>query len=147
MAPTSIANSIALPPSGGQVDSPSDSLRRQPALRIARFSPDAETPSSQAAAKIRSKAAADAVEQPFMRRRTDRGEPADSSLQIPPHLERRRAWREAFGLNTFHTQQLAQANEAEPSREARNAAAQAYHSAAWRGRLDLDLAQAVSVTV
>lgn len=84
---------------------------------------------------------------PFLRRRTDRGEPADSSIQIPPHLERRRAWREAFGLNTYHTQQLAQAEESRLARDARATAIQAYRSLARRGHLDLELAQAVSVTV
>lgn len=83
----------------------------------------------------------------LLRRRTDRGEAADTSIEIPPHLERRRAWREAFGLNTWHTQQLAQNTGNLPSREVRSAAVLAYRSAAWRGSLDLDLAQRVSVTV
>lgn len=85
----------------------------------------------------------------LLRRRTDRGEPAETgNIEIPPHLERRRAWREAFGLNTWHTQQIAQSeDEAGPGKQARDGAIQAYRSGGSRGRVDLDLAQQVSVTV
>ena len=93
--------------------------------------------------------AAGAAISQLMRRATDRGEaPAEAgSIEIPPHLERRRAWREAFGLNTWHTQQIAQTEETPMSDEARAEAIQAYRSGGRRGRVDLDLAQQVSMTV
>ncbi|HEX6959139.1 MAG TPA: hypothetical protein VF194_14245 [Ferrovibrio sp.] len=140
---------IASQPLGGRLDSirvkpASDGPQQRRKAGAGDFTPD--LPDTAAAAKPRRPGTA-AGPLPLLRRRTDRGEPADASIQIPPHLERRRAWREAFGLNTFHTQQLAQAETEESSGEIRNAGALAYRRAAWHGRLDLDLAQAVSVTV
>lgn len=84
---------------------------------------------------------------PKLRRVTDGGKAAPEAIDIPTHLERRRAWREARGLNTFHAQHLAQAEETPPDTETRNAATQAYRSKGGRGRLDIDLAQRFSLTV
>lgn len=143
----------ALTPVGGpQPDSASEiaQRKRQSAAATARFSATEETgdqtaPKSGLLQKTRDAAGA-AISQ-LLRRRTDRGEPAEAGIEIPPHLERRRAWREAFGLNTWHTQQIAQTEEARISDEARAEAIQAYRSGGRRGRLDLDLAQQVSMTV
>lgn len=147
MTSTLIGSGVAVPSSGGRLDSLTDRASRRPTPAGAGFSPETAIPDTRTAHIGSRTSEAVAGELPMLRRRTDRGEPADTSIEIPPHLERRRAWREAFGLNTFHTQQLAQRDAGEPSRETRNTAAQAYRSAGWRGRLDLDLAQAVSVTV
>ncbi len=90
---------------------------------------------------------------PQARRRTDTGTPGEAppGLEIPPHLERRRAWREAKGLDTFHAQKLAQAVELPPDSETRKAATLAYRSQgqamSGRGSLDIDLAQRLSLTV
>jgi|GEM_PF-1924336 len=84
---------------------------------------------------------------PKLRRVTDSGKAAGEAIDIPSHLERRRAWREAKGLNTFHAQHLAQADETAPDTETRNAATQAYRSQGGRGKLDIDLAQRFSLTV
>lgn len=139
---------ISLP--GSRVDSVSEGPagRRQPAAAASRF-PSQDAPAQTRAAPPQSRTAASPADGdlPFLRRRTDRGEPADSKIQIPPHLERRRAWREAFGLNTYHTQELAQREAGLPSRQLRSAASDAYRGPAGRGRLDLDLAQLVSMTV
>jgi hypothetical protein len=145
----------ALTPVGGQQsDSASEiSQRKRQAAATARFSTADETGEQAAAPKAgllqKTRDAAGAAISQLMRRRTDRGEaPAEAgSIEIPPHLERRRAWREAFGLNTWHTQQIAQTEETPMSDEARAEAIQAYRSGGRRGRLDLDLAQQVSMTV
>lgn len=149
MNPIIIGNGAALPSLGNRIDSLGDGQSRRPGrIASSHFAPadqpDRPVPVS---APQNRPAAAPAGELPFLRRRTDRGEAADTSLQIPPHLERRRAWREAFGLNTYHTQELAQRGDTLPSRQLRSAAAHAYRGPAGRGRLDLDLAQLVSMTV
>jgi hypothetical protein len=138
---------------GGQADSVSETAqRKRQTTSTDRFrtedSSDQAQPRGGLLQKTREagQAAGAAISQ-LLRRRTDRGEPAETGIEIPPHLERRRAWREAFGLNTWHTQQIAQAEEAPLSDEARAGAIQAYRSGGRRGRLDLDLAQQVSVTV
>lgn len=145
----------ALTPVGGQQsDSASEiSQRKRQSASSARFSTTDETSDQAAAPKPgllqKTRNAAGAAISQLMRRTTDRGEPAAAadSIEIPPHLERRRAWREAFGLNTWHTQQIAQTEETPMSDEARAEAIQAYRSGGRRGRLDLDLAQQVSMTV
>jgi hypothetical protein len=143
----------ALSPVGGQPDSASEiaQRKRQSAAATSRFS-TADEAGEQAAPKTgllqKTRDAAGAAISQLLRRRTDRGEEAAGpSIEIPPHLERRRAWREAFGLNTWHTQQIAQTEETPISDEARAEAIQAYRSGGRRGRLDLDLAQQVSMTV
>lgn len=147
---TTIGIGTVLQPSAGTVDSLADSsVRRQRKSGNPGFSADSHTESSSVALQKPGAGNAAAVTQ-LLRRRTDRGEPADQSIEIPPHLERRRAWRAAFGLNTYHAQQLAQTGadaEAGPGRDARGSALQAYRGLGRRGRLDLDLAQRVSVTV
>jgi hypothetical protein len=145
----------ALTPVGGQQsDSASEiSQRKRQAAATTRFSTAGEAGEQTAAPKPgllqKTRDAAGAAISQLMRRRTDRDEaPAEAgSIEIPPHLERRRAWREAFGLNTWHTQQIAQTEETPMSDEARAEAIQAYRSGGRRGRLDLDLAQQVSMTV
>lgn len=145
----------ALTPVGGQQsDSASEiAQRKRQSASSARFSTTDETSDQAAAPKTgllqKTRNAAGAAISQLMRRATDRGEPAAEagSIEIPPHLERRRAWREAFGLNTWHTQQIAQTEETPISDEARAEAIQAYRSGGRRGRLDLDLAQQVSMTV
>lgn len=145
----------ALTPVGGQQsDSASEiAQRKRQSASSARFSTTDETSDQAATPKPgllqKTRNAAGAAISQLMRRATDRGEPAAAagSIEIPPHLERRRAWREAFGLNTWHTQQIAQTEEAPMSDEARAEAIQAYRSGGRRGRLDLDLAQQVSMTV
>lgn len=144
----------ALTPVGGQQsDSASEiAQRKRQAGATARFSTTDEAGEQAAAPKSgllqKTRDAASAALSQLMRRRTDRGEPAaEAGIEIPPHLERRQAWREAFGLNTWHTQQIAQTEEAPISDEARAEAIQAYRSGGRRGRLDLDLAQQVSMTV
>ena len=144
----------ALSPVGGQPDSASEiaQRKRQSAASTARFSTADETGDQAAAPKAgllqKTRDAAGAAISQLLRRRTDRGEEAaEPGIEIPPHLERRRAWREAFGLNTWHTQQIAQTEETPMSDEARTEAIQAYRSGGRRGRLDLDLAQQVSMTV
>ena len=143
----------ALSPVGGQPDSASEiaQRKRQSTAATSRFS-TAEDAGEQAAPKTgllqKTRDAAGAAISQLLRRRTDRGEEAaEPGIEIPPHLERRRAWREAFGLNTWHTQQIAQTEETPISDEARAEAIQAYRSGGRRGRLDLDLAQQVSMTV
>lgn len=143
----------ALSPVGGQPDSASEitQRKRQSAASTSRFS-TAEEAGEQTAPKTgllqKTRDAAGAAISQLLRRRTDRGEEAaEPAIEIPPHLERRRAWREAFGLNTWHTQQIAQTEETPISDEARAEAIQAYRSGGRRGRLDLDLAQQVSMTV
>jgi hypothetical protein len=143
----------ALSPVGGQPDSASEiaQRKRQSAASTSRFS-TAEEAGEQTAPKTgllqKTRDAASAAISQLLRRRTDRGEEAaEPGIEIPPHLERRRAWREAFGLNTWHTQQIAQTEETPISDEARAEAIQAYRSGGRRGRLDLDLAQQVSMTV
>lgn len=85
---------------------------------------------------------------PFLRRRTDAGQPAEQlALELPGHLERRRAWREARGLDTFHAQRFGQTGHGAPDAEGRAAALGAYRQLSGRGRLDIQLAQRVSVTV
>jgi hypothetical protein len=88
---------------------------------------------------------------PKLRRRTDAGGPpapgAGPGIELPAHMERRRAWREAKGLNTFHTQSLAQTEETTPDSETRKAATLAYRENGGRGKLDIDLAQKFSLTV
>jgi hypothetical protein len=142
-----------LTPAGGQSDSVSETAqrKRQSAGASQRFSTAEETtdqaPSARPGLLQKTRDAAGAAISQLLRRRTDRGEPAETGIDIPPHLERRRAWREAFGLNTWHTQQIAQTEEAPISDEARAGAINAYRSTGRRGRLDLDLAQQVSMTV
>lgn len=141
-----------LTPVGGQAESASEiaQRKRQPGS-TARFNPADEAGDQAAAPKAgllqKTRDAAGAAISQLLRRRTDRGEAVESGIDIPPHLERRRAWREAFGLNTWHTQQIAQTEETPISDEARAEAIQAYRSGGRRGRLDLDLAQQVSMTV
>lgn len=144
----------ALTPLGSQPDSASEvaQRKRQSATATQRFrtaeeaADQAAPPKSGLLQKARD-VAGGAIGQ-LMRRRTDHGEAAAAAgIEIPPHLERRRAWREAFGLNTWHTQQIAQTEETPISGEARAEAIQAYRSGGRRGRLDLDLAQQVSMTV
>lgn len=143
----------ALTPVGGQSESASEiAQRKRQTASTARFSAAEEAGDQAAAPKSgllqKTREAAGAAISQLMRRRTDRGEaPAEAGIEIPPHLERRRAWREAFGLNTWHTQQIAQSEESPISDEARAEAIQAYRSGGRRGRLDLDLAQQVSMTV
>jgi hypothetical protein len=85
---------------------------------------------------------------PFLRRRTDAGQPAEQlALELPGHLERRRAWREARGLDTFHAQRFGQVDDGAPDAEGRATALGAYRQFSGRGRLDIQLAQRVSVTV
>ena len=151
MNPIIIGNGTALPSLGNRIDSLADGQtgRRSRAAAAVAFPPDDQAAPARATAPQARFAGASAGtgEQPFLRRRTDRGEAADSAIQIPPHLERRRAWREAFGLNTFHTQEIAQREANLPSRQLRSTAAHAYRGPAGRGRLDLDLAQLVSMAV
>ncbi len=141
-----------LTPTGGQADSVAETSqrKRQSGAAAPRFS-TAEEAADQAPARTgllqKTRQAAGAAISELLRRRTDRGEPAETGIDIPPHLERRRAWREAFGLNTWHTQQIAQSETPPLSDEARAGAIQAYRSGGRRGRLDLDLAQQVSMTV
>jgi len=146
---TTPVSTALVPLRGGQVDSAGDSQSRRAArARAEPFTTDEQAARQGPAASGQiggRSAVADSL--PLLRRRSDRGEGADPEIRIPPHLERRRAWREAFGLNTYHTQQLAQAEDDEPSPEATVAAVRAYRSTAWRGRLDLNLAQRISVTV
>lgn len=146
----------ALTPVGGQQSDSASEIaqrKRQSTSSTARFSAAEETGDQAAAPKAgllqKTRNAAGFAISQLMRRATDRGEPAsaDANIEIPPHLERRRAWREAFGLNTWHTQQIAQTEETPISDEARAEAIQAYRSGGRRGRLDLDLAQQVSMTV
>lgn len=143
----------ALTPVGGQQpDSASEiAQRKRQSASSQRFSTAEETGDQAAAPRSgllqKTRDAAGAAISQLLRRRTDRGEPAETGIDIPPHLERRRAWREAFGLNTWHTQQIAQTEEAPISDEARAGAIRAYRSGGRRGRLDLDLAQQVSMTV
>lgn len=142
----------ALTPVGGQTDSALEiAQRKRQAASTSRFSLAEEAGDQAAAPKSgllqKTRDAAGAALSQLLRRRTDRGEPAEAGIEIPPHLERRRAWREAFGLNTWHTQQIAQTEETPISDEARAEAIQAYRSGGRRGRLDLDLAQQVSMTV
>jgi hypothetical protein len=146
----------ALTPVGGQQsDSASEIAQRKrqssAAASSQRFSTTDET-GDQTAPKTsllqKTRDAAGAAISQLMRRATDRGElPTEAKIEIPPHLERRRAWREAFGLNTWHTQQIAQTEETPISDEVRAEAIQAYRSGGRRGRLDLDLAQQVTMTV
>lgn len=145
---TTIGIGTVLQPSDGALDSVADSaLRRQRNAGNPGFSPDSQSDTSPATLQKTRQSAAGAVAQ-LLRRRTDRGEPADQSIEIPPHLERRRAWRAAFGLNTYHAQQLGQAGEeAGATGDTHSGALRAYRSLSRRGRLDLDLAQRVSVTV
>lgn len=142
---------VVVPPTGNQADSAAETRKRQRQTPLSgTFRPEdgsdqaARSPGAGLLQKTRE--AGQAVLQ-LLRRRTDRGEAADPNIEIPPHVERRRAWREAFGVNTYHTQQLAQAEGPDISGEAVSGAHSAYRSAARRGRLDLDLAQQVSVTV
>jgi len=145
-----------LTPVGGQSDSVSETAqRKRQSTATERFRTDEgadQAPSKGGLlqkTKEAGQAAGAAISQ-LLRRRTDRGEPAETgNIEIPPHLERRRAWREAFGLNTWHTQQIAQSgDEAEPGQQVRDGAIRAYRSnGGGRGRVDLDLAQQVSVTV
>lgn len=142
----------ALTPAGGQPDSASEiAQRKRQAAPTARFNTTEETADQATAPKSgllqKTRDAASAAISQLLRRRTDRGEAPEANIEIPPHLERRRAWREAFGLNTWHTQQIAQTEETPISDEARAEAIQAYRSGGRRGRLDLDLAQQVSMTV
>lgn len=141
-------NGTVVAPFGGQPDSVAESQRRRrpdPGL------PGFRTTDGEADAPVRNQPPAVRTDGPrlvdLLRRRTDRGEGADPAIEIPPHLERRRAWREAFGLNTWHTQQIAQDDTDAGSGDARAAAISAYRGMARRGRLDLDLAQQFSVTV
>lgn len=150
---STIVSTALVPLRGGQTDSVADALSRRTRTVSDSFNPgesqdELQGNSATSAAGSRAAAATGTLPQ-LLRRRTDRGEDAQTSIQIPPHLERRRAWREAFGLNTWHTQQLAQddGEEDAPSRDATVTAVRAYRSTAWRGRLDLDLAQRISVTV
>jgi len=139
-----------LTPVGGQTDSVSERKRQQAAASTARFSTTDETadqPAPKTGLLQKTRDAAGAAISQLLRRRTDRGEAPEANIEIPPHLERRKAWREAFGLNTWHTQQIAQTEETPISDEARAEAIQAYRSGGRRGRLDLDLAQQVSMTV
>jgi hypothetical protein len=141
-----------LTPTGGQADSVAETAQRKRQSGAAqRFAPAEETADQPASPKSgllqKTRDAAGAAISQLLRRRTDRGEPAETGIEIPPHLERRRAWREAFGLNTWHTQQIAQTEDAPVSDEARADAIRAYRSTGRRGRLDLDLAQQVSMTV
>ena len=149
MVSSILGNGTALPVTGLRSDSVAESLSRRhqhPAGEIFPDGDQAQQPRSAAQAKATT-GSGSAAGLPFLRRRTDRGEPADPKIQIPPHLERRRAWRAAFGLNTFHTQELSQRDESLPSRQLRTSAADAYRENAVRGRLDLHLAQLVSLTV
>lgn len=106
-------------------------------------------PQSPAPAQIAARETAADAATVLARRRTDSGKPGETppGIEIPAHLERRRAWREAKGLNTFHAQNLAQAEETAPDRETRNAATLAYKARSGRGILDIDLAQRFSLTV
>lgn len=144
-----IGSALALQPSAGGVDSLAESpARRSRNAGNSGFYPDSQTEAGHSAALQKARPGNGVAVMQLLRRRTDRGEPADQSIEIPPHLERRRAWREAFGLNTYHAQQLAQtSDETEAATEARSSALQAYRGLSRRGRLDLDLAQLVSVTV
>jgi hypothetical protein len=140
----------ALTPVGGQADSVSEtSQRKRQSSSTQRFRTDegAEQAPAKPGFLQKTRQAAGAAINELLRRRTDRGEPPQADIEIPPHLERRRAWREAFGLNTWHTQQIAQTDEAPVTDEARDSAIRAYRSGGRRGRLELDLAQQVSVTV
>lgn len=143
----------ATAPVGGQSDSVSETAqRKRQTTPTDRFRTDEGADQAPAKGGLLQKTrqagqAAGAAISELVRRRTDRGEPAEADIEIPPHLERRRAWREAFGLNTWHTQQIAQADEVPLSDEARAGAIRAYRSGGRRGRVDLDLAQQVSVTV
>lgn len=145
-----VGTGVVVSPSGNQADSAAETRKRHRQSPLSgAFRPQDETDQTARSGTSllqKTREAGQAVLQ-LLRRRTDRGEAADPNIEIPPHLERRRAWREAFGINTYHTQQLAQAEEPDISGEARSSAHFAYRSAARRGRLDLDLAQQVSVTV
>lgn len=150
---STIVSTALVPLRGGQADSVADALSRRTRTDSDPFSPgeSQDEPQGNSAAAVtggRTATAAGILPQ-LLRRRTDRGEDSQAGIQVPPHLERRRAWREAFGLNTWHAQQLAQGDDEEdaPSRDATVTAVRAYRSTAWRGRLDLNLAQRISVTV
>jgi hypothetical protein len=142
---------IAVTSSGVQPDSAAETRRRQRGAAEAFRAESGENRSPQSGSQLQKTRDAGPASGPLLaellRRRTDRGEAADPAIEIPPHLERRRAWREAFGVNTYHAQQLAQADAPEAGGEAPSSAHSAYRSAARRGRLDLDLAQQVSMTV
>lgn len=145
-----VGTGLVISPSGNQADSANETRKRQRQSPLSEaFRPqDTADQAARSGSSLlqKTREAGQAVMQ-LLRRRTDRGEAADPNIEIPPHLERRRAWREAFGVNTYHTQQLAQAEEPEIAGDAFSGAHTAYRSAARRGRLDLDLAQQVSVTV
>lgn len=149
MTPIILGNSTAIQSLASRVDSAADGHAGRRSRAAAAFpAEDQAAPSRSTAPQARFAGASAATgELPFLRRRTDHGEAADGKIQIPPHLERRRAWREAFGLNTYHTQELAQRDANLPSRQLRSTAAHAYRGPAARGHLDLDLAQLVSMTV
>ena len=147
-----LGNGTALPVTGTRPDSvaeTSSQRRQRPAGQV--FLNEDQQPARQPGFPVQvpdpPAGTAATGELPFLRRRTDRGEPADPTIQIPPHLERRRAWREAFGLNTYHTQHLAQREDLPPAGQVRSATTDAYRGNAARGRLDLHLAQLVSMTV
>ncbi|WP_428246166.1 hypothetical protein [Ferrovibrio sp.] len=105
----------------------------------------ADRKAAEALAERRAEAAEAGI--PKLRRRTDAGGPPAPGIELPAHLERRRAWREAKGLNTFHAQNLAQAEETPPDSETRKTATLAYRENSGRGKLDIDLAQKFSLTV
>lgn len=86
---------------------------------------------------------------PFLRRQTDHGRVGQQGFaaEIPVHLERRRAWREARGLPAFHAQSLAQNETTEGATARQSAASLAYRHAGRRGRVDVELAQRFSLTV
>lgn len=150
---STVSNTALVPFRGTQTDSVTDALSRRTRAEAGPFLTDdgqTEAQTGNVAGSTSAGRGPSAGGLQLLRRRTDRGETAEPGISIPPHLERRRAWREAFGLNTWHTQQLAQGetdDDEAPSRETTVTAVRAYRSTAWRGRLDLDLAQRVSVTV
>jgi len=136
----------------------SKALYRGPKVDFAAAKPAAQ-PEREAQAELARQATMDAATGfPHLRRRTDLAESTQNTteksaaIELPPHLERRRAWREAKGIGTFHAQNLAQNQQAAGSdaasdAEQRAAAHGLYRQWGGRGRLDIDLAQRVSVTV
>lgn len=145
-----VGTGIAVTPSGTQPDSAAETRKRQRQNAPAEtFRPEEGQgqPTARSGSLLQKTREAGQTIMQLLRRRTDRGEAADPNIEIPPHLERRRAWREAFGVNTYHTQHMAQAEASVATSEARSSAHSAYRSAARRGRLEVDLAQQVSVTV
>lgn len=141
-----VSNAILIPPRSGGTEN-SAALARERTPGGAGFGDNLS--SEPAAQNERQGRPAALGNFPFLRRQTDHGRVGQQELpaDIPPHLERRRAWREARGLPTFHAQSLAQNETIEGATSKQSAASQAYRHAGRRGRVDSELAQRFSLTV